>query len=89
MVVFAVALSIGLPLLLIAVVTAVGKLNSGAGKTLSLIIQFILWWLVWLPVASRLGLSGPVNVGISAATAMVCVAAWYRFYPVRLLLFYL
>ena len=89
LIVFAIVLSICLPLLLIAVILAANKLHSGIGKTMSLITQFVLWSLVWLPVASRLGLSGTVNVGISAVTAMVCVAAWYRFNPVRLLLFYL
>ncbi|NCF63440.1 MAG: sulfatase-like hydrolase/transferase [Gammaproteobacteria bacterium] len=89
MVVFAALLSIGLPLLVIAVLLAAGKIHSGAGKTVSVTVQFVLWWLIWLPVASRLGLSGPVNVGISAASGIACVAAWYRFYPVRLLLFYL
>lgn len=86
---FAVVLSIGLPLLIVAVLLAAGKIHSGAGKAMSLITQFVLWWLVWLPVASRLGLSGPANVGVSAAAGVACVAAWHRFYPLRLLLFYL
>jgi hypothetical protein len=89
MVAFTVAFSIGLPLLLIAGLLAVRKVHSGAGKTVGLLTQVILWWLVWLPVASRLGLSGPLNIGLSAATGVACVAAWYRFYPVRLLLYYL
>lgn len=89
LVVFAVVLSICLPLVLIAVAIAANKLHSSLGNTVSPIIQFVLWWLVWLPIASRLGLSGTMNVGVSAVTASACVAAWYRFNPVRLLLFYL
>ena len=89
LVVFAMVLSICLPLVLIAVALATQKLHSDTGKALSLVIQFVLWWLVWLPVASKLGLFGMVNVGISAVTAIACVAAWYRFKPVRLLLYYL
>ena len=59
---FALALSIGLPLVDIAVLLIAGKIHPGSGKFLRLLTQFLLWWLVWLAVASRLGLSGPVNV---------------------------
>lgn len=89
MVIFAMVLAICPPLLLMAVILVANKLHSGFGKTVSLVIQFVLWCLVWLPVASWLGLSGAINVGASAVTAMACIAAWYRFNPVRLLLYYL
>ena len=55
LIVFAIVLSICLPLFLIAVIVAANKLHSGVGKTVSLITQFVLWSLVWLPVASRFG----------------------------------
>jgi hypothetical protein len=87
--VFAATLAILLPLVAAAVPVAFGALSVRLGKITFRLLQCLLWLLIFLPAASRLGLEGIGAIAVSTAAAVICMAAYAAYYPVRLTLYYL
>jgi hypothetical protein len=86
---FTLGLAIVLPLAAAAVPWILGWIRPALGNSAFLLLQFLLWLLILLPVASRAGLEGILAIGLSGAVAALCVVAWAAFYPARLTLYYL
>jgi len=86
---FTIVLSLVLPLACAALPPLVGRFQPFLGKSCLYLLQFLLWLLIFLPIASRAGLEGLAAVAACGITATACITAYAMLYPVRLTLYYL